>query len=383
MRDALSFCRGFPEAMPRDFAIKPLPGDLLAEAQAHLDSLAKPQGSLGRLEEIACRLSAMFTPPRVSPAIMFTVAGDHGVARENVSPFPQQVTRQMVENFLHHGAGINALTRAVGMDLAIVDAGCAGGPFSASEVLDRHLGNGTADFTKGPAMSRETCLAGLRSGVDLVLDYAGQGYRCFAIGEMGIANSTSAAALYSHLLGVSPDAAVGPGTGADPVMIAHKADVVRRGLFVNRRALDERLASGMPDPVAALTCLGGFEIVLMAGIVLGAASLGLPVLVDGFIASSAYAAACLLYPAAADYAFVSHSSAEPGHAPAMALLAGRTPHPEWGRPLLSLGLRLGEGTGAAAAYPLLRCACAIYTDMASFDDACGPQPDEDNPAGGK
>lgn len=349
--------------------IDPLSRDLLDEGQARLDSLTKPQGSLGRLEEIAMRLHAMRCGMNVSPALVFTVAGDHGVAREGVSPFPQAVTRQMVENFLHRGAAINALAEANGLDLVIVDAGCSGGPFPSEEIISLRLGEGTDDMALGPAMSPDTCLQGLRNGVSLAETYAGKGYRCFVIGEMGIANTTPASALYAFLLGITPEEAVGPGTGARPEMIAHKAEVIRKAFQANSEALADRLPDGRPDPAAALTCLGGFEIATMAGIVLGSAALGLPVLVDGFIASSAYACAVLLCPAAADYCFVSHASAEPAHRPAMDRLAAMTAHPEWGRPLLSLGMRLGEGTGAAAAYPLLKSAAAVYTHMATFAEA--------------
>lgn len=358
------------EALLPHGPVRPLDASLLAAARARVDSLAKPLGSLGRLEEIACRLAAMAHPMEVEPALMFTVAGDHGVVQEGVAPFPQEVTRQMVQNFLDHGAGINALTRASGMDLVIVDAGCAGGPFASPEVVERRLGDGTADMARGPAMSRATCLAGIANGIALVADaHAAKGLRCVGFGEMGIGNSTPAAALYSCLLGLSPEEAVGPGAGAGPAMVAHKAEVLRMAFAANADALAARLPDGTPDPLAALACVGGFEIATMCGIVLGAASLGLPVLVDGFIASSAYAVACLLCPAAADYCFVSHASAEPGHVPAMERLAARTAHPEWAKPLLSLGMRLGEGTGAAVAYHLLRCAVAMYTGMASFESA--------------
>ncbi len=357
------------DIIPGGKAIHPLSPDLLPEAQSRLDSLTKPRGSLGRLEEIAMRLHAMRCGMEVSPALVFTVAGDHGVAREGVSPFPQEVTRQMMENFLHHGAGINALSKANGLDLVIVDAGCSGGPYSSPEIISMRLGDGTDDLALGPAMSPETCLQGLKNGVSLVRNFADKGYRCFAIGEMGIANTTPASALYAFLLGLTPEDAVGPGTGAGPEMIAHKAEIIRKAFRSNEATLARRLPDGRPDPAAALTCLGGFEIATMAGIVLGSASLGLPVLVDGFIASSAYACAVLLCPAAADYCFVSHASAEPAHRPAMERLAAMTPHPEWGRPLLSLGMRLGEGTGAATAYPLLKSAAAIYTQMATFAEA--------------
>lgn len=342
-----------------------------AIAQAHLDNLTKPRGSLGRLEELARRLCAMRARTRlasdplvVAPAVMLTVAGDHGVAMQNVSPFPQVVTRQMVQNFLDGGAAVNCLCRASGMDLRVVDAGCTGGPFSPHEMLlERRLGDGTADLSKGPAMSRETCLKGLALGMELAAEYARQGYQCFGTGEMGIANSTSGAALYCALLGLTPKEAVGPGAGANQDMVRHKAEIVRRALNAN----ESSLCSG--DVVDVLAALGGFEIVILSGIMLGAAAQGLPVLVDGFICSAAYAAAVTISPTLAGYAVFSHTSAEPGHATALHRLTRSGESDAAADPLLNLGMRLGEGTGAAVAYTLLRSAAAVYNDMATFESA--------------
>ena len=343
-----------------DVAIVPVSPADLAAAQAHLDNLTKPQGSLGRLEELARRLYAMRggeTPLQVSPALMFTVAGDHGVAAQGVSPFPQIVTRQMVANLLAGGAGVNVLCRAGGMDFYLVDAGCVGGPFPPHEkLLDRRLGDGTADMSQGPAMSRETAAEGLRRGMALVAEQAARGVRCFATGEMGIANTTAATAIYCALLGLDPDAMTGPGAGAGPERVRHKAAVIRRALSVNAAACCK------DDPLGVLAAVGGFEIAVMAGIMLGAAAQRLPVLVDGFICSAAYAVAVRLCPALAGYAVLSHASAEPGHVPALETL-------EKGAPLLHLGMRLGEGTGAAVAYHLLRCAAAVFNEMATFDGA--------------
>ncbi len=351
---------------PAGREIRPLDRGALAAARARVDSQAKPRGSLGRLEEIGCRLAAMAYPCETSPARVFTVAGDHGVCAEKVSGYPQDVTRQMVANFLAGGAGINSLADAAGMALTIVDAGCCGGPFGAP-VVDRRLGDGTANIAQGPAMSLDTCLQGLRNGIGLALDAVAAGDRCLAIGEMGIANTTPATALYAHLLSMSAGELAGPGTGVSSEVVAHKADVVRKALLVNAR----HLAGGGdgPDPVRALACLGGFEIVTMAGIVLGGACAGVPVLVDGFISSSAYAAAVLLCPAAAEYCFVSHASAEPGHVLAMEQLGRRLAHPEWNAPLLHLGMRLGEGTGCAVAWPLLRAAAEAFRRVATFEEA--------------
>ncbi len=345
--------------MAPPLAVRPVRARDREAAKARLDSLTKPQGSLGRLEELAMRLAGMAAgafPLAVAPARMFTAAGDHGVARQGVSPYPQAVTRQMVRNFLNGGAAVNALCAANGLDLRIVDAGCAGGPFAAHPLLiDRRMGDGTADMTAGPAMSRETCLNAVAAGRGLAAEAASQGFRCLATGEMGIANTTPATALYCACLGLEPETMAGPGTGADPAMIAHKAAVVRRALAVNARAL----SAG--DAVDALACVGGFEIALLCGIMLGAAEAGLPVLVDGFICTAAYVAGRAICPDLAAYAILTHASAEPGHRLAMARLGER--------PLLDLGMRLGEGTGAAVAYGLVRSAAAVYNGMATFSQA--------------
>ena len=323
-------------ALPGLF-IRPLESSLLEKAQAHLDNLTKPRGSLGRLEELGRRLYAMaggVTPLNVTPALMLTVAGDHGVTAQGVSPMPQAVTRQMTRNFLNGGAGVNVLCRSSGMDLRVVDAGCAGGPYEPHELLiDRRLGDGIA----------------------LVEEFADKGYRCFGTGEMGIGNSTPATAINCALFGFDPDVATGPGAGSDPERVRHKAAIVRRALEVNAAALKG-------DGVDILAALGGFELAIMAGIMLGAASRSLPILVDGFICSAAYAAAVRICPLVAQYAILSHASAEPGHVPALGALDG-------GRPLLHLDMRLGEGTGGAVAYHLLRCAVNIFNEMATFAEA--------------
>lgn len=355
--------------------IRPVDEADCAAARAHLDSLTKPVGSLGRLEDLAARLWAMTgtcaqrdargrpLPLVVAPALMLTVAGDHGIAARGVSPFPQAVTRQMVANFLAGGAAVNALCRACGMELRVVDAGCAGGPFAPHPLLlERRQGEGTADLSQGPAMSRAVCESALRAGFALATDAAEQGFRCLAAGEMGIANSTPATALYCALLGLDPEAVAGPGAGAAPAMVRRKARLVARALSVNAEAL----AAG--DAVDVLAALGGYEIAIMAGIVLGAAARGLPVLVDGFISSAACVAALAIAPDAAGYAIFSHSSAEPGYALALRRLARRL-GPLWREPLLDLGLRLGEGTGAALAWPLLAAAAAVWNEMATMDEA--------------
>jgi nicotinate-nucleotide--dimethylbenzimidazole phosphoribosyltransferase len=346
-------------------SVAPADLSLSRRAAAHLDGLAKPKGSLGRLEELAVRLFCIAggkTPLRVDPAIIFTVAGDHGVAAQGVSLFPQSVTGLMVRNFLDGGACINALCKAAGIEQRVVDAGCADGPFPPHPRLTSlRLGNGTADISSGPAMSRELCAKALLAGAGLAAEAADRGCRCVGIGEMGIGNTTTAAALCCAYLGLAPEDAVGAGTGMDRAGVAHKAEVVRKALRVNREALEA------DDPLAVPAALGGFEIVVMAGIILGAAERALPVMTDGFISAAAFVTAERLCPLAGDYCFFAHLSAEKGHAAALRALARR--------PLLDLEMRLGEGTGAALAVVLLRAAAAVYNETASLEDVisgCNP-----------
>lgn len=340
-------------------AILPVDTSFAAEGQAHLDDLTKPKGSLGRLEEIALRLFCIqkgTRPIAADPARIYTIAGDHGVTAEGVSLFPQEVTRQMVLNFLNGGAGINVLARTVGADLMVVDAGSCGGTYPEHpKLLQRKVAQGTDNFVNGPAMSRNNCLAALLLGMELADMAAEQGCRTVATGEMGISNTTPATALYCAFLGIDPAEITGAGTGLDAGGIARKTAVIRQALQANRAAVETA------DPVNILAALGGYEIAALAGLVLGAARNGLAVLVDGFISTAAFTAAAALCPHVHDYAFFSHASAEQGHRKILAALGNR--------PLHDLDLRLGEGTGAALSLFLLRSACNIYNDMATFSAA--------------
>ena len=343
-----------------DLRISHVDSELLKQAQERLDSLTKPRGSLGRLEEIARRLYAIHegqTPLLVSPAILYTVAADHGVARKHVSAYPQAVTRQMVQNFLNDGGAINAICAANDITLCLVDAGCVGGAFATSNpmLLEHRLGEGTNDFTVEPAMSRATALDAVAYGVSLAREASFDGAQCLAIGEMGIGNTTSATALFAAFMDFDPAEITGTGTGLTPEGHRHKIAVLRQALDLHK----DRLAKG--DPIDVLACLGGFEIAVMCGLLLGGASEHLPVLVDGFIATAAYVVGHTICPTLSEYAFLTHASAEVGYAKIMERLREQ--------PLLSLSMRLGEGTGAAVAYPLLRAACAIFNSMATFTQA--------------
>ncbi|ACU88650.1 nicotinate-nucleotide--dimethylbenzimidazole phosphoribosyltransferase [Desulfomicrobium baculatum] len=338
--------------------IRPLDRAYFAQAQAHLDSQTKPKGSLGVLEQVACRLVAMAggEAPRVDPARIYTCAGDHGVAAQGVSLFPQEVTRQMVANFVMNGAAINVLTRTAGVDLKVVDAGCLGGKFPDHPALVQcKVAPGTKDLSTEAAMSREECVRALENGIALAKAAHAEGIVTLGSGEMGIANTTPATALFCAYLNLAPAAITGPGTGLGADGVRHKIAVIEKALALHEPTIAKA------DPLDILACLGGFEIATLAGMILGGASLGMPLVIDGFISSSAYVAARAICPLVAEYAFFSHASAEPGFAAVMNRLDAT--------PLLHLGLRLGEGTGAAMAIFILRSAANLYTDMATFSAA--------------
>lgn len=348
-------------------AIAAVDESLTAEAQHHLDSLTKPPGSLGRLEELACRVYAVQQggAPHASrtrrkitidPARFFTIAGDHGVVEAGVSLFPQSVTRQMVSNFVAGGAGVNVLCNTAGAQLLAVDAGSCGGGFKDSpRLVQRKIAPGTANFLEGPAMSMEQCESALMLGIELAQQAAADGIRCVGMGEMGIGNTTAATALYCAYFGLPPAMVAGPGTGLPPEGVRRKIAVVEQALAKHKEVVSSQDATGI------LAALGGLEIAALAGLVLGAAAQRMIVLVDGFISTSAYAAAWKMCPAVRDYAVFAHASAEPGHGPALEAMGAR--------PLLDMGLRLGEGTGAALALPLLRAAVNIFNEMATFSEA--------------
>ncbi|MGE4292068.1 MAG: nicotinate-nucleotide--dimethylbenzimidazole phosphoribosyltransferase [Desulfovibrio sp.] len=338
--------------------IAPVDPALRAPGQARLDSLTKPQGSLGRLEELALKtyMAQRGQTPQVDPARIYTVAGDHGVCAEGVSAFPVEVTRQMVLNFLAGGAGINVLAKTVDAQLFVVNAGVAGELFEPHPMLIQNkLGNGTENIAQGPAMSEADCERALRFGMDLADRAQADGIRTLLTGDMGIGNTTPSTALYCAYLDLHPEQITGPGAGLGQEGVLRKIAVIERALAANAGALQ----SG--DGLAILAALGGYEIATLAGLILGAAKNCQMVLVDGFISTAAYAAAWKICPHVADYAVLSHASAELGHKAAVQAL-GLTP-------LLDLGFRLGEGTGAAAALFLLRAAADIFNKMATFAEA--------------
>jgi nicotinate-nucleotide--dimethylbenzimidazole phosphoribosyltransferase len=311
-----------------------------AAARDALDAKTKPPGSLGRLEDLACSIAAIHgdaAPPSVRAAVV-VAAADHGVAVERVSAYPQAVTRQMLGNFAAGGAAVCVLARIAAADLRIVDVG---------------VGKPTGNIAAGPAMTRDTAAARVEQGIQFAADLAAEGIDTVALGEMGIANTTSAAALVAALLRLPSGAVCGRGTGVDEEGLARKIGVVERALRANDVDAD--------DPWAVLAALGGFEIAFLTGLALGSSAERQVVVLDGFISSTAALVAARAAPEIREYLIASHLSPEPGHRFVLEALGLD--------PILDLGLRLGEGSGAALALPLLRASVSILADMATFEQA--------------
>ena len=324
-----------------------------------IDTKTKPLGALGIVETLAAQVARIqgTLTPRLNRCRLTLFAGDHGIAHEGVSAYPQAVTRQMVANFLAGGAAANVFARTNDVDLQVVDAGVAGDPVDAPGLVARRIAGGTRNFALEPAMTVEQCDRALRAGHELGVNVATD---AAAFGEMGIANTSSATLIAQKLTGAGLDALIGRGTGLDDKGLAHKHAVLERASKRTAERLDAR---------DALSEYGGFEIVMMAGAMIGAARGGAVVLVDGFIASAASLAAVGIAPALRDYLVFAHRSAEQGHRTVLDSLDAR--------PLLDFDMRLGEGTGALIAWPILKCAAAMMSDMASFESAGVSGPADD------
>ncbi len=341
--DWLTITPAKPDGRSRDAAV------------ARQATLTKPPGALGRLETLAIDLAALqgTESPAVDRVQVTLFAGDHGVVAEGVSAFPQAVTAEMVKNFARGGAAICVAARELGAVLEVIDLGTATDTGPLHGVQRYGLGPGTANFTREPAMSEHQLARALAAGRHAAERARLQATQLFVGGEMGIGNTTAATALACALLDESPARLAGPGTGLDTHGVAHKAEVIERALDLHRPHLG--------TPVEMLRRLGGFEIAALTGSYIACAHVGLPVLVDGFISSVAALAAARLCPGARDWFLFAHASAEPGHRLVLDALEAR--------PLLDLGMRLGEGSGAAVCVPLLRMACALHNDMATFTQA--------------
>ncbi|WP_163559592.1 nicotinate-nucleotide--dimethylbenzimidazole phosphoribosyltransferase [Halomonas sp. NO4] len=334
--------------------LQPADRAIAADVTAHLDSLTKPPGSLGRLESLAVTLATITGEafPRVAPPGALVFAADHGVAVEGVSAFPPEVTAQMVANFVAGGAGINVFARQIGARLEVIDVGVVGA-VAGPGVVDEKVRPGTANMVEADAMTRDEAVAAIEVGIRAAERALDAGCRCLIVGEMGIANTTASSALLAVLTESPVAGLIGQGTGISTERLAHKEGVIERAIAA--RAPDR------DDPLEVLAKLGGLEIAAMAGAYLGGAARRMPLLVDGFIATVAALLACRLAPAVRDYLVFGHRSREPGHGHALASLDAR--------PLLDLELRLGEGTGAALAFPLLEAATRMLSEMATFEDA--------------
>ncbi|GAB3251084.1 hypothetical protein GCM10027347_09290 [Larkinella harenae] len=320
-----------------------------------IDHKTKPLGALGQLEKLAFQIGSIqqSLTPRLTRPHLVVFAASHGIAREGVSAYPTEVTHQMVLNFLNGGAAINVFTRQHGLELCLVDAGIDYDFEPHEKLLHAKVAYGTRSFLKGPAMTtdeRDRCLA---SGGDIVRRIQQTGCNVIGFGEMGIGNTSSAAALMSKLLSIPVDACVGRGTGVDESQYQHKLNLLRQALAFH--------ASVPPTPLEALQAVGGFEIAMLCGAFLEAARLRMLILVDGFIASAAFLCAVQLEPSIRNFAVFCHQSDEKGHVCLLSALGAE--------PLLNLGMRLGEGTGCAVAYPILQSAVAFLNEMATFESA--------------
>ena len=336
------------------FAIHPVANkDLEKEVVNRLNNLTKPIGSLGRLEEFVLRfcLCRATAGARLSGMKIFTFAGDHGIAEENITPYPSEVTYQMVLNMAAGGAAISVMCRKAGIDCAVVDMGVKSSFQEFPGLLIRKVARGTKNFKKEPAMSDEECLKALEVGQDLA---KGSACDLLGVGEMGIGNTSSASALYSLLLDLDPGDTIGAGTGSVGALLEKKKQVVRDAVLLHSREWDQ-------TPLEALRRVGGFEIAGMTGMILGGAQSRIPVVIDGFVATAAALVAMKMEPAVKDYLFFAHASAEQFHKPFLAS--------QGIEPILSLNMRLGEGTGSVLAMQIIAQAMECYHRMATFDSA--------------
>lgn len=355
-------------------AIPPPDSAVAAATQARLDRLTKPQGSLGQLEPLLVRLAAATGQicPQLDRRVVLLAAADHGVADEGVSAYPQAVTGQMLLNYLRGGAAVSALARAAGAQVVVVDAGVKGQVAPHPNLHRLMIRAGSGNIAREAAMTMAETLAALQAGVDFVGNLWESGLDLLALGEMGIANSTVAATLTSAFTGMAPERTVGRGTGIDDATLAHKQAVVQRALDRLQNAQDDSVE--LPSAIGTLQEVGGLEIAFLAGAIVGAAARRIPILLDGYITTSAALAAAALAPAVKPYLFAAHRSAEPGHELALAQL-GLTSEQGAG-PLIQLDLRLGEGSGAALAMPLLVSAACVMREMATFGEAGVSEQDE-------
>lgn len=335
--------------------IEGIDNSLVEKTQKRLDNLTKPQGSLGRLEELAkqiVEITGNENPP-IKNKVIFTMAGDHGVTEEGVSAYPKEVTPQMVYNFLKHGAGINVLARHVGARVIVVDMGVACDIKPHPELVIKKIDYGTRNMLKGPAMTKDEAVRSIEAGIEIFEAEWQKGVDIAGAGDMGIGNTTASSAITAAIIGEAVGDVTGRGTGVDDKTLVHKIEVIKKAIEINS-----------PDPkdgIDVLSKVGGFEIGGMAGIILAAASRRVPVVIDGFISGAAALISYRLESKVKDYMIAAHCSVEKGHRTILNYLDLK--------PLLDLDLRLGEGTGAALAMSLMEASVKILTQMATFEGA--------------
>ena len=336
-------------------SIKPIPLLRFETAQAHLDSLTKPPGSLGLLEDLAKKYAAIRDTdhPSINRKSVIVFVADHGVTEEGISAYPAKVTSQMVQNFLDGGAAVNVLARQQNAEVLVVDIGVNHKFAPHPKLLDKKISFGTRNLAKEPAMTRAEAEESLTIGIQIAAQLADKGIDLLATGEMGIGNTTASSAIFSVLSGFSPSKVTGRGTGIDNKTLDKKIAVIQHALEIH--------TPDPEDPIDILAKVGGFEIGGIIGLLLGAASKNIPVVIDGLISSAGASLAIKLNPAIKDYIFSSHRSVEPGHEVFFDLLQAP--------PLFDLKMRLGEGTGAVLAFNLIEAAVRIYSEMATFQSA--------------
>lgn len=335
--------------------IEPLDQNAMQKASERLDNLTKPIGSLGVLEDIVIKLAGITGEiiPRVKNKMVIVMAGDHGVVEEGVSAALQSVTPQMVYNFLNGGAGINVLARHAGAEVKVVDVGVADKSLSHPGLISKKIRLGTANMTKGPAMSREEALQAINVGIEIAQEEIDKGINLLATGEMGIGNTTPSSAILAAYSTVDVPSIVGTGVGLDEAGVHRKIKAVERALEVNK--------PDPADPIDVMAKVGGLEIAAMTGLFLGSASRKVPIVMDGFISGAAALIACKLAPRVKDYIIASHLSQEPGHKLVLEIMGLK--------PMLRMNMRLGEGTGAALAFNIIEAATRIMSEMATFEEA--------------
>jgi nicotinate-nucleotide--dimethylbenzimidazole phosphoribosyltransferase len=336
-------------------AIKPLDKEAMAKASARQDMLTKPQGAFGRLEEISIKLAGIQRKaiPVIKNKAIITMAGDHGVVAEKVGNYPQEVTPQMVLNFVRGGAAINVISRQIGARVIVVNMGVVGDLPADIPVVNKLIAKGTKNIAKGPAMTQAQAIKSIEAGIEVVNAEIDKGLDIVGTGDMGIGNTTPSSAICAVMTGQPVAKVTGRGTGLSDEQLVHKIEVIEKAIAINK--------PNAKDGLEVLTKLGGFEIGGIAGVILGAAARGVPVVVDGFISGAGALIAESLAPLAKDYMFLGHLSVEPGH---------RIMSEKLGlKPIVTLDLRLGEGTGAAIGIFIAEISAKILSDMATFGEA--------------